>query len=52
VITVFKTGNDPINRKGILDFMQDKWINKKDIELTVDASMRRDAKLQEILGDK
>ena len=32
--------------------MQDKWINKKDIELTVDVSMRRDDKLQEILGDK
>lgn len=47
-----KTGRDPSNRQGILDFMQNKWIDKKDIELVVDNSMRRDAKLQEILGDK
>ena len=30
--------------------MKDKWISKKDIELIVDDSMRRDSKLQEILG--
>lgn len=46
------TGRDPSNRKGILDFMKDKWISKRQIELVVDNSMRRDAKLQEILGDK
>lgn len=47
-----KTGRDPSNRSGILNFMQDKWMSKREIELIVDNSMRRDAKLQEILGDK
>lgn len=47
-----KQGKDPANRRGILDFMQNKWISKKDIELVVNNSMRRDAKLKEILGDK
>jgi len=47
-----KTGRDPIYKQSILDFMQNKWIDKKDVELVVDNSMRRDAKLQEILGDK
>lgn len=46
-----QTGRDPINRSGILAFMQDKWIKRTNIELVVDTSMRRDAKLQEILGD-
>jgi len=47
-----KTGRDHSNRQGILDFMQNKWLEKREIELVIDNSMRRDAKLQEILGDK
>jgi hypothetical protein len=46
-----KIGNDPSNRQGILSLMQDKWISKKEIDLVVDDSMRRDVKLKEILGD-
>ena len=46
-----KAGKDPSNRQGILDFMKDKWISKRDIDLVVDESMRRDVKLKEILGD-
>ena len=45
-----KFGKDPKHKSAIIDFMKDKWIAKKDIELIVDDSMRRDAKLQEILG--
>ena len=45
-----KFGKDPNHKNAIIDFMKDKWIEKKDIELIVDNSMRRDAKLQKILG--
>ena len=45
-----KFGRDPKHKNAIIDFMKDKWISKKDIELIVDDSMRRDVKLQEILG--
>lgn len=45
-----KFGKDPKHKSAIIDFMKDKWVSKKDIELIVDDSMRRDAKLQEILG--
>lgn len=46
-----KAGKDPSNRQGILSFMQDKWVSKKEIDLVVDEAMRRDVKLKEILGD-
>ena len=45
-----KFARDPKHKSAIIDFMKDKWISKRDIELIVDDSMRRDAKLQEILG--
>ena len=38
------------HKKAILDFMKGKWIDKKDIELVVDDSMRREAKLNQILN--
>lgn len=41
---------DPKNKQAIINFLQDKWVNKKDIELIVDDSMRRDRKLQQILN--
>jgi hypothetical protein len=41
---------DPKNKKSIINHLQDKWIKKKDIELIVDDSMRRDRKLQQILN--
>jgi len=41
---------DPKNKSSIINFLQDKWVNKKDIELIIDDSMRRDHKLQQILN--
>lgn len=41
---------DPKSKKSIINHLQDKWIKKKDIELIVDDSMRRDRKLQQILN--
>jgi hypothetical protein len=41
---------DPKNKTSIINFLQDKWVNKKDIELIIDDSMRRDRKLQQILN--
>jgi hypothetical protein len=41
---------DPKNKSSIINFLQDKWVKKKDIELIVDDSMRRDRKLQQILN--
>lgn len=41
---------DPKNKSSIINFLQDKWVKKRDIELIVDDSMRRDRKLQQILN--
>ena len=41
---------DPKNKSAIINFLQDKWVKKKDIELIIDDSMRRDRKLQQILS--
>jgi hypothetical protein len=41
---------DPKNKSAIINFLQNKWVNKKDIELIIDDSMRRDRKLQQILS--
>jgi len=45
-----KFARDPKNKSSIINFLQDKWVKKKDIELIVDDSMRRDRKLQQILN--
>jgi hypothetical protein len=45
-----KFAKDPKNKSSIINFLQNKWVNKKDIELIVDDSMRRDRKLQQILN--
>ena len=45
-----KFAKDPNNRSSIINFLQNKWISKKDIELIVDDQMRRDRKLQQILN--
>jgi hypothetical protein len=42
---------DPKHKQAIINFLQDKWINRKDIELIVDDSMRRDRKLKQILDN-
>jgi hypothetical protein len=45
-----KFAKDPKNKSSIINFLQDKWVKKKDIELIIDDSMRRDRKLQQILN--
>jgi hypothetical protein len=45
-----KFAKDPKMKSSIINFLQDKWVNKKDIELIIDDSMRRDRKLQQILN--
>lgn len=45
-----KFGKDPKNKSSIINFLQDKWVKKDDIELIIDDSMRRDRKLQKILN--
>ena len=45
-----KFARDPKNKSSIINFLQDKWVKKRDIELIVDDSMRRDRKLQQILN--
>jgi len=39
---------DPKNKQGIIDFMKDKWVNKKEIQLIVDESIKRDIKLRKL----
>ena len=45
-----KFAKDPNNRSSIINFLQNKWVSKKKIELIVDDQMRRDRKLQQILN--
>ncbi len=41
--------NDPHNSAGIVLFMQNKWVNKKDVEIVIDESKRRSNKINSIL---
>lgn len=41
-------GRDPKNKSGIIAFMQNKWVDKSDLELVVDDKMRRDRKLRDL----
>jgi hypothetical protein len=45
-----KFAKDPRNKSAIINFLQNKWVKKDSIELIIDDSMRRDRKLQQILG--
>lgn len=45
-----KIARDPKRKQAIIDFLNGKWVKKKDIELIVDDQMRRDRKLNQILG--
>ena len=44
-----KFARDPKNKQSIIHFLQDKWVDRKSIELLVDDQMRRDRKLKQIL---
>jgi hypothetical protein len=39
---------DPKNRKSIIDFLQDKWVDKNSVELVMDVKKRRNIKLAEL----
>lgn len=41
-------GRDPKNKSRIIAFMQNKWVDKSDLELVVDDRMRRDRKLRDL----
>lgn len=41
---------NPNNRQSIINFLQNYWISKKEIELIVDSEMRREKKLNQILN--
>ena len=43
-----KFPRDPKNRKGIIDFLQDKWVDKSSVELVMDTRKRRNIKLDEL----
>jgi hypothetical protein len=45
-----KFAKDPNNKSSIINFLQNKWVDKDDIQLIIDDSMRRDRKLQQILN--
>jgi hypothetical protein len=45
-----KFAKDPQNKSSIINFLQNKWVGKEDIDLIIDDSMRRDRKLQKILN--
>ena len=46
--SVDKIGRDPQNYQGIINLLQDKWVDKKDIELVMDTQKRRNIKLNEL----
>lgn len=39
---------DPQKKQGIINFLQDKWVDKSSIELVMDAQKRRNIKLNEL----
>jgi len=43
-----KFPRDPKNRKGIIDFLQDKWVDKSIVDLVIDTRKRRNIKLDEL----
>lgn len=44
-----KVAKDPANRNGIIDFMKNRWIDKKEFKLMFDDSMRRQDKIDLLL---
>jgi hypothetical protein len=41
-------GRDAKRKPGIISFMQDKWVNKNEVQLIVDDSVKRDLKLKQL----
>lgn len=46
--SIDKFPRDPANKKGIIDFLQDKWVDKSEVELVMDVKKRRNIKLSEL----
>lgn len=43
-----KFPRDPSNKKGIIDFLKDKWVDKESVEIVMDTKKRRSIKLAEL----
>jgi hypothetical protein len=43
-----KFPRDPANKKGIIDFLKDKWVDKNSVEIVMDTKKRRSIKLAEL----
>lgn len=43
-----QTGRDAARKPGIIQFMQNKWVNKNEVQLIVDDSVKRDLKLKQL----
>ncbi len=42
--------SDPKNRQAIINFLQNTWVDRRDIQLIVDSQIRRENKLNQILN--
>ena len=43
-----KIGRDPAKKSGIISFMKNKWVDKNQVQLIVDDSVKRDLKLKQL----
>ena len=43
-----KIGRDPALKSGIISFMKNKWVDKNQVQLIVDDSVKRDLKLKQL----
>ena len=41
-------GRDPKSKSGILNFLKDKWVDSKNVEIVMNAQKRRSIKLTEL----
>jgi ribosomal protein L23 len=46
--SVDRIGRDSANKAGIIQFMKDKWVDKNQVQLIVDNSVRRNHKLEQL----
>ena len=43
-----KIGRDPAKKSGIISFMKNKWVDKNQVQLIVDDSVKRNLKLEQL----
>lgn len=43
-----KFANDPANKQAILSFLQNRWVDKKDLQIIIDESHKRHLKLEQL----